>query len=78
MISHTIRKFSFAATVAVLIAGGLQAAMIGTGGWTRVAPLGGAFTVSMPSVPEHKTSLLNSNGVTSTLHTYLVDSGRYT
>ena len=77
MISQTIRKFSFAAAAAVVIAGGLQAATIGTDGWSRVAPLGGGFSVSMPGVPEHKTSPLNSSGVTSTMHTYLVDTGRY-
>ena len=62
MISQTIRRFNFAAAAAVLIAGGLQAATIGTGGWIRVTPLGGSFSVSMPGVPEHKTSPLYSKG----------------
>ena len=77
MISQTIRRFNFAAAAAVLIAGGLQAATIGTGGWIRVTPLGGSFSVSMPGVPEHKTSPLYSKGGSSTLHSYQLDSGRY-
>ena len=75
MSPQTSRKFTFAA--AVLMAGGVQAATIGTNDWTRVAPAGGAFSVSMPGVPEHKTSPLTSNGRTSTLHTYMVESGRF-
>ena len=77
MISQTVRSFTFAATAAVLIAGGVQAGTIGTSGWIQVTPVGGAFSVTMPGVPEHKTAPLYANGQTSTLHAYIVDSGRY-
>jgi hypothetical protein len=77
MITHTTRKFTFATAAAVLLAGGIQAATIGTDGWTRVAPAGGAFSAIMPGVPEHKMSPISANGFTTTMHSYMVDSGRY-
>ena len=78
MISQTIRKFTFAAAAAVLLAGGAHAATIGSTGWTQVAPAGASFSAMMPGVPEHTATPIATLVGTVTMHTYFVDAGRYT
>ena len=77
MFSQTIQKFTFAAAAAVILAGGIQAATIGPNGWIRVAPGGANFSALMPGTPEHTTTPVETELGTILMHSYMVDSGRY-
>ena len=77
MLSKTIRNFSFAAAAAIVLASGIQAASIGTTGWTRVSPSGWRFSALMPVAPEYSTSPVNTVLGTITMHSYQALSGNY-
>ena len=78
MISQTIRKFTFAAAAAVILAGGVHAATIGSLGWMQVTPVGAGFTAQMPGFAEHTATPVATAMGNITMHTYMVDSGRFT
>jgi len=78
MISQTIRKHVFAAAAAVILAGGVQAATIGAWGWMQVTPPGASFSALMPGAPEHTSTPVATPAGNIQMHSYMVDSGRYT